>query len=221
MLAVVPGDVQAARLAEDIALVGGPPVRVFGSRPLALSPAATVSRELTGRRIAALGAALSGETRVMVAPMEALLPPLPPVSVFRGAAVSLSTGAREDMDGLVSRLVWAGYVREDRVEGPGQFAVRGGLVDVHPVTGEDAVRIEFFGDEIDSMRRFDADTQRASQSVERLVLWPATEAPLTIPALERGVERIRAEMNQALGGSRTARQAGGADVGGGRLPDAP
>lgn len=198
VLAVVPGDVQAARLAEDVALVSGLPVRVFGSRPLALSPAATVSRELVGRRIAALGAALSGGVRVMVTPVDALIPPLPPASAFRGAAVSVSAGEREDMDGLVSRLVWAGYVREDRVEGPGQFAVRGGLVDVYPVTSEDAVRVEFFGDEIDGMRRFDADTQRSSERVDRLVLWPATEAPLIAPALERGVARIRTEMNEAL-----------------------
>ncbi|NLG36674.1 MAG: transcription-repair coupling factor [Clostridiales bacterium] len=198
VLVVVSGDVQAARLAEDTALISGLPVRVFASRPLTLSQASAASRDLVGRRIATLGAAMMGEAAVTVASVDALLPPLPPADVFRASCVTLEVGQQESLEGLVSRLSWSGYVREDRVEGPGQFAVRGGIVDVYPVTDEDAVRVEFFGDEIDSIRRFDADTQRSSDPVSQITLWPATESPLDASSLERGVARLRRELAETL-----------------------
>ena len=185
VLAVVSGDVQAARLAEDTALISGLPVRVFASRPLTLGQATAASRDLIGRRIATLGASMMGEAAVTVASVDALLPPLPPADIFRASCVTLEVGQRQSMEDLLSRLSWSGYVREVRVEGPGQFAVRGGIVDVYPVTDEDAVRVEFFGTDRQHppfRRRYAA----LVGSVSRITLWPATESPLDAPALGGG-----------------------------------
>ena len=76
---------------------------------------------------------------------------------------------------LQEELVHLGYERESQIEGPGQFAVRGGILDVYPLTEEIPVRIELWGDEIDSIRSFDVESQRSMENMEQVVIYPATE----------------------------------------------
>ena len=79
------------------------------------------------------------------------------------------------IDRFIERLVTIGYERLGQVEGIGQFAVRGGIVDIYPIGSDSAYRIEFFGDEIDSIRVFDCYTQRSIESIQMVVVLPATE----------------------------------------------
>ena len=93
----------------------------------------------------------------------------------RPARIELAAGEEPGIDGLAEQLALAGYERVERVEGRGQFAVRGGLVDVFPTTGREPLRIELFGDEIEQIRAFSPFTQRALHQVERATVYPAAE----------------------------------------------
>lgn len=88
---------------------------------------------------------------------------------------SIRTGETSDLEELVQRLSAMGYDREVQIEGPGQFAVRGGIVDIFPLTEEMPVRIEFWDDEIDSIRTFDAQTQRSIENREEITVYPARD----------------------------------------------
>ena len=78
---------------------------------------------------------------------------------------------------LKKDMVLLGYEREEQIEGPGQFAVRGGILDIYPLTEEVPVRIEMWGDEIDSIRTFDVESQRSIENLESIRIYPATDFP--------------------------------------------
>src|SRR5437899_10737791 len=92
----------------------------------------------------------------------------------------VGTGARLSLESLPEALAFAGYERVERADERGQFAVRGGIVDVFPTTGREPLRIEFFGDEIEAIRAFSPFTQRALHPVERVVIYPAAERRLDL-----------------------------------------
>lgn len=81
------------------------------------------------------------------------------------------------LDEMAERLSDVGYDREVQVEGPGQFAVRGGILDIYPLTEEFPVRIEFWGDEVDSIRTFDVESQRSIENMTEITIYPAVEFP--------------------------------------------
>src|SRR6185312_9117638 len=92
--------------------------------------------------------------------------------------IELRAGLEPGVEGLAESLALAGYERVERVDDRGQFAVRGGIVDVFPTTGREPLRIEFFGDEIESVRAFSPFTQRALHPVAEATLYPAVERRL-------------------------------------------
>lgn len=108
----------------------------------------------------------------------------------------LLPGAQLELDELISRLVHAGYSRCSLVEGAGQFSVRGGIVDIFSPAEERPVRLEFFGDEIDTMGYFDPVTQRRVENADELVILPVAE---TLPALHPGgIEGLARELDGLL-----------------------
>src|SRR5262249_61032358 len=94
--------------------------------------------------------------------------------------LELARGLEPGIDGLAESLALAGYERAERAEARGQFAVRGGLVDVYPTTGQEPLRVELFGDTIESVRAFSPFTQRTLHPVERAVVYPAAERRLDL-----------------------------------------
>ncbi|MGE5405598.1 MAG: transcription-repair coupling factor [Candidatus Saccharibacteria bacterium] len=110
---------------------------------------------------------------VMSAP--ALLFETVPISQFKEYDVTIKIGDQVDIDKLLPRLVTMGYVRYPMVEAPGQFAVRGGIIDIYPADAKDPVRIEFFGNDVDSMRSFSAESQRSLKAIKTLSVRPASE----------------------------------------------
>src|SRR5204862_2055628 len=104
---------------------------------------------------------------------------LPPVRA-RPEPLRIAPGDEQGIDALTEALALAGYERVDRAEERGQFAVRGGLVDVFPTTGREPLRVEFFGDEIEQVRAFSPFTQRALHPVDDAVVYPAGERRLDL-----------------------------------------
>jgi len=136
--------------------------------------------ELNCDRLAALAALSdqrSNELLCLAVHPAALLQPLPAPQKINASAVRLSQGEQIDFQGLIDKLnTELGYDSEALCETPGQFAVRGGLIDVYPLNATAPLRIDFFGDEIDSIREFDPTTQRSGESQNETFLSPAIEA---------------------------------------------
>ena len=191
VLLIAPNEASAMRMSEDSG-------QLLGTRPRLLTPdmpefvQGTVSREAGYTRMETLLSALNGEPGVTVATVEALMTVLPDVDAVRERTVRLMTDMEIEPDELIRRLAAAGYERVDMVEGRGQFARRGEIVDIYAPDAEHAVRVEFFDNVIDSIRSFDCLTQR---SVDRLSSVSLPPAVLTfVPEAQRAeaAERIRA-----------------------------
>jgi len=173
------GDEAEARTLEaDLrALTGRDPV-VLPRREWQLRPGAVASREWEQRRISAFAAMADGSGAPIIATVDALMARTMPKEVLREMTFRLETGGRTEPSEFARQLVRAGYVRCDQVEGPGQFAVRGGILDVFSARSEQPVRCEFFGDEIDSMGYFDPSTQRRTENADTCTILPASEVLL-------------------------------------------
>jgi len=126
-------------------------------------------------RAGALHAAASGTARLIVASAAGLLPRVSPPERLLRASIELRTGTEIDPHRLADLLVDAGFTREDPVDEHGAFAVRGGIVDVFPAADSEPVRIEFVGDIVESLRRFDAATQRSTGPTDQVHVVPARE----------------------------------------------
>ena len=198
VLLVTYNDLQAIRLYEDaMHLLGTDAVALMPSREMALYRVAAESRELSARRIDALTRVSMGWARLLIAPIEALLTPLMPVELFRSAVRTLKSGEIVDMQALIVGLVDAGYERVDMVEGRGQFAARGGILDIYPIGMSTACRIEFYDDEIDTLRLLDVMTQRSSETVGELLIPPASEALLHPDFSSRAAANLQYELDFA------------------------
>jgi transcription-repair coupling factor (superfamily II helicase) len=123
-----------------------------------------------------------GKTAI-VATERALQPHLPPVSVLQDYCLHLSKGLEINLKTLAKRLAKLGYERVSLVETEGQWAQRGDIIDVYPVSSELPLRLELFGDELDRMREFDPSSQRSLDDSDRLVLTPTDYSPLILNAL--------------------------------------
>ncbi len=172
---IVAADDRAARdLAGDLkAFLSPRPVHLYPSRGTTFESHLDPPPHLAGLRIAAMNA-LAEPSAVVVASAIALAEKVPDPSL-RPETLALHRGESVDLDDVTLLLADAGYDRTGQVEERGQFAVRGGILDVYPATEEQAVRVELFGDEIDSMRRFSVFTQRSLGDAERVELAPAAE----------------------------------------------
>src|SRR6476619_1885547 len=174
-LLVSPDDRSARDLAADLRAYLAPRrVRYYPSRGTGYASHVTPPPHLVGLRIDALDALGAEPDAVVVASATALAEAVPDASL-RPAGFAIALGEEIELDGVASDLVAAGYERVEQVEERGQFAVRGGILDVYPATEERAVRIELFCDEVESMRWFSTFTQRSLGESELVELAPAAE----------------------------------------------
>jgi transcription-repair coupling factor (superfamily II helicase) len=149
-------------------------VRLYPSRGTGYASHVSPPPHLVGLRIDALDALGAEEDAIVVASAAALAEAVPDASL-RPAGFAIDLGEEIELDAVADDLVGAGYERVEQVEERGQFAVRGGILDVYPATEERAVRIELFGDEVESMRWFSTFTQRSLGEAQRVELAPAAE----------------------------------------------
>ncbi len=183
LVALLPEDADARDVAEAAGwFIGAERVALLPGRGVRWSSGLEPPPHLVGERARALAVLAAGG--LVCASATALAEGMPPTAA-RPEPVRLTVGEEPGIDGLTEALALAGYERVERAEERGQFAVRGGLVDVFPTTGREPLRIEFFGDEIEHVRVFSPFTQRALHPVEDAVVYPAAErkASLVEPTL--------------------------------------
>ena len=135
--------------------------------------------EIQEARAATLWKITTGAARLVIAPIEAACMRLFPRDHYAGLALHLKRGEEYLPDMLVEHLLSVGYTQVDVVEMPGQVTLRGGILDAYSPEMDRPVRVDFFGDEIESIRRFDPDTQRSASTLDEALLLPLTETPVT------------------------------------------
>ena len=174
---------EAERMTRDLAALSGEEVRTLSAREFTFHNAAVVSRQYEHRRLSVLRALAAGECPLLVCTAESVLQRTLPKALLEGASRVLRMGESHDLNQLAETLTAAGYTRCEQVEGAGQFALRGGILDFFSPSQAKPVRVEFFGDEIDAMGLFDPDTQRRVENIGTAEILPAAEV---LPQLSPG-----------------------------------
>lgn len=195
---------EAERMARDLAALSGEAVRTLSAREFTFHNAAVVSRQYEHRRLSTLRALAAGECPLLVCTVESILQRTIPKILLTQAAQVLRMGERHDLGELAGTLAAAGYTRCEQVEGVGQFALRGGILDFFSPAHPKPVRVEFFGDEIDAMGLFDPDTQRRIENLGAAEILPAAEVlPQFTPGgyggLLEGLDRLISQAKRRKG----------------------
>ena len=175
MVVICQDDMAAKRLQAELHTFLAMDVPVLPSRDLTLYDSAVVSRGWEQKRMRQLYDLATGKTSLQLFSWEALCQRTLPKNVLLGNAFSLEVGKEYPLEALTHKLSQLGYSRCSMVEGPGQYAIRGGIVDIFSPAADLPVRAEFFGDELDTMGVFDPDSQRRTENTDSLTVLPVGE----------------------------------------------
>ena len=196
MVLIVQDEMAARRLQEELKCFLGETAPILPSRELTLYDTAVVSRAWEQKRLRQLYDLAVGNTDFVIFSWESLSQRTMPKDVLLSAAFTLEVGREYPVDELTARLVAAGYSRCGMVEGPGQFALRGGIIDIFSPASDHPIRAEFFGDELDTMGYFDPATQRRTENIESVVVLPIGETqPMLHP---KGLEGLCKDLNTLI-----------------------
>ncbi|MGP4109176.1 transcription-repair coupling factor [Virgibacillus sp. L01] len=191
--------VQAQQLYDDLAeFMGDKQIHLYPVNELIASEIAVASPELRSQRIDALTEWSQSKSGILIAPVAALKRILPPASYWRDYQLRFTFGEDIDVDNYLSSLVDMGYERTAMVTAPGEFSRRGGIIDIYPVTELNPVRIELFDEEIDSIRFFDAESQRSLDKKKEITIGPATELLLSEEDMVTGAQRVENALSDSL-----------------------
>ena len=183
MFVICPDDTAAENFARDLSSMLGENIGMLGMREYNFYPTEALSRYAEQKRIAALSDLARGVNRITVVSIPGLVQRTIPPEYLLKASFQIEAGGTVPPEDIEEALVKCGYSRADQVEGPGQFARRGGILDFFSPSAKEPVRIEFWGDDIDSMSSFDVQTQRRISNIEECMILPAEE---TLPMLTPG-----------------------------------
>ncbi len=183
LFVVCPDDTAAESFSRDLSAMLGGEVTTLLMRDYVFYPAEAVSRPMEQKRIAALDRLASGGCEIAVASISGLMQRTVPPELLRRAAYEIRDGGSYPPDEVEEALLRCGYARCEQVEGPGQYARRGGILDFFSPADAEPVRVEFWGDDVDSMAHFDVQSQRRGEHLERCRILPALE---TLPSLAVG-----------------------------------
>lgn len=173
-------------------------VHLYPVNELITSEMIIASPELRAERIKALTNWRKRKTGILIAPVAALRRILPPPTTWDTYELSFAEGAEIDVESYLSTLVDMGYERVEMVTSPAEFSVRGGILDIYPVTEAYPLRVELFDTEIDSIRYFDADTQRSMERIPSATIVPTKELLLTAEDMVTTADRIDGLLRMTL-----------------------
>lgn len=166
-------------------------VWLYPSRDLLFYTADIHGNLLTKQRMLVLRHLIEDGSGVVVTTLDGLMDHLIPLDAVKRQILTVKQGEIVNIDEWRQRLVALGYERMAQVDGMGQFSIRGGIIDVFPLTEELPFRIELWDDEVDSIRTFDLESQRSVEQVDSVILYPASEQALTKEQLDEGLKRVK------------------------------
>ena len=181
------------------AFLGRDAAAFYPERDLCFDLGQTSSREYEQERLSALCRLISGEAQILVAPVSAAMQFTVLPDELRKSCFSLKSADSISIDSLTSRLISGGYVRRSQIDGTGQFSIRGGILDIYCPSHTTPYRIEFWGDEIDSISPFDIDTQRRGEAVDHVDFAPACENLFDTSVL---LEMLREQLSKIKDGAK-------------------
>ena len=152
-------------------------IYLYPSKDLLFYQADLRGKYLLKQRMEVFQAIMEGRGVTVVTSFDGFMDALLPLHMMQERIRTLKLGETVDFEQLKKDMVFLGYDREEQIEGPGQFAVRGGILDIYPLTEEVPIRVELWGDEIDSIRTFDVESQRSIENLEEITIYPATDFP--------------------------------------------
>jgi transcription-repair coupling factor (superfamily II helicase) len=188
---ITPNERKAKEIVDDLKFFEGDKVLFYPSKDLIFYSADVHSNDITRERMRVIEKLLKGETITLVMSIEALVDPLIPLEYIRQSKIEVGNGDEVDLRELMLKLSNMGYERVDLVESQGQFAVRGGLVDIYPINHQEMIRMELWGDEIDSIRYVNKETQRSVQMIESVSILPAREIVVSKERIQQALINIQ------------------------------
>ena len=175
-------EIQAKRIVEDLKYFTDKVV-FFGKKEIVTYDYIVESQDISYERIEALNKIYSKKNLIIVTTIEAIMQKMIAKQTLYKNVLSFKVGAEFNLEELKQTLINLGYTRTDMIEGKGQFSVRGGIVDIS-LNEKEGIRIEFWGDEVDSIRKFSISTQRSIGNINKTTIYPATEFVLEKPINE-------------------------------------
>ncbi len=184
LLVLCQDDIAAARMAADVnAMLGEEMAAIFPSRDFTYRQTETASSEYERSRLGVLARILQGDVKIVFTSIQAAMSRTIPADALRARTFTVTAETSVPMEELVARLSGAGYIRRPQVDGAGQFSLRGGILDVFPPQESNPIRVEYWGDEIDTMSYFELDSQRRTEPAVSLSISPASEVTVSNEAL--------------------------------------
>lgn len=197
IIIVVPNLYYSGQLAEELRQLTED-VHVFPVDEVLSAEMAFASPEARSERVATLTALSQQEKGIYIVPAAALRKYLPTPETWQASQLKWEIGSEIDLENLPQKLVLMGYERQSMVGKPGEFSMRGSIIDIYPLTTEYPVRVELFDVEIDSLRYFEADTQRSVENLQEVLIAPTTELVFSDEDLKQGAEKVNQLLSNRL-----------------------
>ncbi len=192
---IAQNEIKAREIMEDYCMFDRE-VLYFPAKDVIFYSADIHGNAITAERLKVIEALLTRQSGTIITTMDAGMEFLPSLSVYQNAVTSLAEGDIVDLGKLSVHLADMGYQRQNQVEMPGDFSVRGGIIDIFPFTEECPFRIELWGDEIDTIRSFDVESQRSIERREKLSVFPASEFIVTKEQVKDAFQNMKEDLGK-------------------------
>jgi transcription-repair coupling factor (superfamily II helicase) len=190
---------QAQKLYDDLVnLIDENKVYLYPTNELIAAEMSIASPEMKAQRIEALNHLSKNKGGILIVPIAGLRKILPPKTLWNTYQLTLKIGQDVNIDEMLNLFVKMGYVRTEMVATPGEFSVRGGIIDIYPITESNPLRIELFDTEIDSIRFFSLDNQRSKEKVSEVTIGPATEVLFDEGEYSRLITQLENRLSSSL-----------------------
>lgn len=192
---VTQSDMEAKNLYEDLIFYTNE-VYYFPIREMVFYNIDAISGDLRWARLKVINEILNKKKKIIVTSIEAFSAKYTPHKLFLEYSMELKQGDEVDFNEITKKLIQSGYERVEIVEGKGQFSLRGGILDVFPTCSTYAYRVELFGDEIESIRTFNTESQRSIEKVKKIEIFPAKEVIISEESVKSGGDKLKDEFNR-------------------------
>lgn len=197
-LVVCSNNFEAKKFVEDLKVFSNIEIIYFPARSLEYYDIDAQSKEIENNRLYAIDKILSGNLNIVVTTIDALMVKMLPKKSYDGIDIALSIGDNLNIKDISKKLIELGYERTEIVEGKGQFAIRGDLIDIFTIDSALPTRIELFGDEIDNIRSFDNITQRSVETLKSIKISQAIENNINSNDLRNGILKLNEIANSNI-----------------------
>ncbi|MGG5463159.1 transcription-repair coupling factor [Clostridium sp. B9] len=195
IVVVTHNDIEARNIYEDLSFYL-PNVYYLPSREIVFYNIDAISGDLRWARLKVIKEMLRSTKKIIVTSIDAFAATYTPKELYKNNILKIKIEDEINLKEVSQKLIESGYERLETVEGKGEFSLRGGILDVFPPNSAHPYRIEMFGDEVDSIRTFNVESQRSIEKVKRVEIFPAKEIILDKETIDRAIEKMRAELSE-------------------------